>query len=120
MLNNVIEDALRLAMHGGQQADIFGEEAEYEFGQEVGDAGWLGIPVAHIVGDQLKGVGRLFGDLLGVAARVQAFRRVKHGAQPAKYFVSGGDFVVAEAIDALLSIGKIGMDFPMVYIGDDQ
>ncbi|MDE2855346.1 MAG: hypothetical protein OXN88_14325 [Chloroflexota bacterium] len=45
---------------------------------------------------------------------------MKHGAQPAQYFVAGGDFIVAEAIDALLGIGKIGMNFPMIDIGDDQ
>ncbi|MCY3978695.1 MAG: hypothetical protein OXG23_11410 [Chloroflexi bacterium] len=119
-LDDVAEDALRAVAAGGrQQADIFRKEAEYELGQEIGDARRLGVPVAHIVGDQLKGVGSLLGYLIGVAARVQAFRRVEHGAQPAQYLAIGGYFIVAEAIDALLGIGKIGMDFPMVDIGDD-
>ena len=80
MLNNVAEDALRLAGHGGQQANIFREEAKYQFGQEIGNARRLGIPVAHVVGDQLKGVGSLVCYLIGVAARMQAFWRVEHVA----------------------------------------
>ena len=111
---------LRFAGHGGQQADILSEEAEYQFGQEKGDARRLGVPIAHVVRNQLEGVGRFFCHLLAIAARVQAFWRVEEGAQPSPFLGTAGDFAMAEAVNALFGIGEVGMDFPVVDIGDDQ
>ena len=88
--------------------------------KKVGDAPRVGFPLAHIVGDELEGVGGFPGDLLGVAAGVQAFRLVEHGAQPGPFLGTGGDITMAEAVDALFGIGEVGMDFPMVDVSDDQ
>ena len=87
LLDDIGEDAGGRIADSGQQADIFGEEAEDQLSQEEGDARGVGIPVAHIVGDDFKGCGRFFGDLLAVAAGVQALRIVKHGRSKAS--VSG-------------------------------
>ena len=80
----------------------------------------FGVPIAHIIGNQPKDLRRFFGDLLGIAARVQAFGRVEHVAQPARFLGIAGDFIMAKGINALLGIGEIGVDFPMVDIGNDQ
>ena len=111
---------LRALDSGGQQTDVFGEETEDQLGEKVGDAPRIGIPVAHIVGDQLKGVGGFLGNLLGIAAGVQAFRRLEQCAQPAHDFGIAGDLAVTEGIDLLRRVGEIGVDFPVVDIGDDQ
>ena len=120
-LDDVGEDALgAVAAGGGQQADILGEEAEDELGQEIGDARRLGIPAAHVVGDELEGVGGVFGDLLGVAAGVQAFGSLEHGAEPVHDLGPAGDFGVAEFVDALFGVGEVAVDLPVVDVGDDQ
>ena len=96
------------------------KEAEYEFGQKESDTAGIGFPFAHVIGDEAKDLRRFLRDLLGVAAGVEAFRRVEYGFEPGSDFGIADNFGVVEAIDVFLSIREIGVDFPMIDVGDDQ
>ena len=76
----------------GSKSDIFGEQAEDQFGREKGDARWIGIPVAHVVCDNLKGLCGVGGDLLGITAWIQTVGIVKHVAKPGEFLRVAGDF----------------------------
>ena len=69
---------------------------------------------------RLKDLRRFFGHLLGIAAGVQAFRRLEHIPKPAQDFGIAGDLAVAEGIDLLRRVGEVGVDFPVVDVGHDQ
>ena len=51
---------------------------------------------------------------------MQALRRVEQVLQPAHDSGIADDFAVRERIDALLRIGEVGVDLPVVDVGDDQ
>lgn len=120
-LDNFGEDAFGTVGGGGQEADIFGKEAEDEFGEEVGDAFGGGIEfAAHVGGDVVKDSGGVGGDLCGVAVGMEAFGVFETVAQEFEDGGFVGDVGIGEAVDALFGVGEVGMDFPCGDVGDDE
>jgi hypothetical protein len=103
----------------GQQADVFGKEAEEELDEEV--RGTLRLDAAGVEGaGQRAEAGRgLFGHGLDGDIRFQAVGIAKDTAQDVEIF-GLIELVDREGVLALGGAGEVGVDFEALQVGDDE
>jgi hypothetical protein len=103
----------------GQQADVFGEQAEQQPDQEVGGA----LRVFAVLAQQLgqlgelarRGLGDLCGGLRGAEGLV-IIEDIAQALEPGRR----EQVVERDGEDLLDGVGEVGMDDDLLDVGDDQ